>query len=330
MIWVDITNYPHVLFFKDFIKRHDVFVTTRKFGQLTSLLDSQGIEYTVVGSHGGKEPYKKLEESAKRMGKLAKLVSSKDVSIAVSKQSVELPRVAFGLGIPTVQIVDNEYAEHQNRLFLPLCSRVVVPEYLDRIKLYEQGARPSQIKIFRGLCEVSQLKNFTPDESILEKYGLEDYILIRPEPHSAAYFQEDEMAQRLVTALRDAGMNPVILPRDKELKGGVNLKNVDSLSLIYFAKAVLSGGGTMNRESALLGTPTISFYPSELLGVDRFLIQNGLLYHSTDIDEILRMLQELDGRKNEYRKKAQTMLKVLQDPFEVVEEEISTLEGQPS
>jgi hypothetical protein len=100
--------------------------------------------------------------------------------------------------------------------------------------------------------------------------------------------------------------------------------------LIYFAKAVLSGGGTMNRESALLGTPTISFYPSELLGVDRFLMQNGLLYHSTDIDEIVRMLQELDGRKNEYRKKAQTILKVLQDPFEVVEEEISTLEGQTS
>ncbi len=63
MIWIDITNLPHVLFFRDFIKKNDCFVTTREFGGLTALLKMNGIEHTVIGRHGGKEPRSKIQAS---------------------------------------------------------------------------------------------------------------------------------------------------------------------------------------------------------------------------------------------------------------------------
>jgi|Deesub1362A_J573_1020465.scaffolds.fasta_scaffold00005_138 hypothetical protein len=330
MIWVDITNQPHILFFKDFIKRHEVLVTTREFGSLTDLLDSHGIEYICIGFHGGNDPKKKLIESAKRISGLAEIVSKENIKAAISKQSVELPRVAFGLGVPAIHVVDNEYAEKQNRLSLSLCDKIVVPFAVDKKKLISQGAIPENIVEFNGLCELAHIRNFKPDEKILEKYGVDDYVLIRPEPYLASYFYGRKITEKLIETLQEKSLQVVVIPRDIEYKGVLNLRNIDTLSLIYYSRVVLSGGGTMNRESALLGTPTISFYPQDLLGVDRFLIEKGLLYHSTEIKEIASLVESLWDSKNEIRNKATSIINTLQDPFEIIEREISNLLGQSS
>ena len=39
----------------------------------------------------------------------------------------------------------------------------------------------------------------------------------------------------------------------------------------------------MTREAAVLGIPTISVYQSELLAVDRYLIDQGYMSHKTDL-----------------------------------------------
>ena len=58
-VWVDITNSPHVLFFRPLIQLlqadgHEVEVTTREFAQTLELLELHGIEHNVVGPpHGG-------------------------------------------------------------------------------------------------------------------------------------------------------------------------------------------------------------------------------------------------------------------------------------
>ena len=56
-IWIDISNAPHVRFFKDVIKYfedegEDVLVTTRKFGDIHKLMDMYGIDFISVGKHG--------------------------------------------------------------------------------------------------------------------------------------------------------------------------------------------------------------------------------------------------------------------------------------
>ena len=52
-------------------------------------------------------------------------------------------------------------------------------------------------------------------------------------------------------------------------------KPVDGPSLVYAADLVVSAGGTMNREAALLGVPTWTTFAGELGGVDRMLIETG-------------------------------------------------------
>jgi predicted glycosyltransferase len=120
------------------------------------------------------------------------------------------------------------------------------------------------------------------------------------------------------------------LPRGEQDYDAKTLRNVDSLSLMYHAKAVLSGGGTMTREAALLGTPSISYYPGEQLGVDEFLVESGLLYHSTKIDEITTLLDDILGKKQKLREKAGMIINKMEDPFEKVESEINNLVGRSS
>ena len=52
-VWIDLVNAPHVRFFKsiiDYLKDEgeEVFITTRKFGDIHKLLDLFEIEYTSV------------------------------------------------------------------------------------------------------------------------------------------------------------------------------------------------------------------------------------------------------------------------------------------
>ncbi|MEO7118905.1 MAG: DUF354 domain-containing protein, partial [Candidatus Limnocylindrales bacterium] len=55
----------------------------------------------------------------------------------------------------------------------------------------------------------------------------------------------------------------------------VPARPVDGPSLVYAADLVISAGGTMNREAALLGTPTWTTFGGELGAVDRMLIDQG-------------------------------------------------------
>ena len=78
----------------------------------------------------------------------------------------------------------------------------------------------------------------------------------------------------------------------------------------------------MNREAAMLGTPAISFYPQEPLGVDRFLIGEGLLQRCLDSEEIPALVEKLSGEKEELRSRAKELRDAFEDPFELIEKEI--------
>jgi predicted glycosyltransferase len=315
VIWIDITNLPHVLFFRDFIKKNDCLVTTRDFGNLTSLLDQNNIEYVVVGRHGGKEQKAQLLESSRRVEELTKIVSENDVETALAKHSVELPRVAYGLDIQSIFVLDNEHAEQQNRLTLPLISTLVTPEALDKRIILRQGADSKKIRTFYGVCESGNIKLFRPDKESVKEFG--DYVVVRSEPYMAAYFRSEGQTQTLIDKLDSLGYNVIVLPRGGErFKNAVHLENIDALNLIYHAKGFFGGGGTMNREAAILGVPAISFYSQELLGVDRFLMKIGLMYHTATLDIDIEEVISDKGLK----KKAKRIRESFQDPFEVIKD----------
>ena len=80
-------------------------------------------------------------------------------------------------------------------------------------------------------------------------------------------------------------MQAVVLPRTLEqetlyraLDGAiVPERPVEARSLLAFADVAVGGGGTMNRESALLGTPTYTVFQGQLAAVDAALIEAGFL-----------------------------------------------------
>jgi len=344
-VWIDITNAPHAHFFKGVIRElekrgHEILITTRKFDGLTGILDMLGIDYYVVGKHGGRTLEGKLLASAERVYKLSRLIIEEKPDLALYKHSVEAPRVAFGLGIPSVCFVDNETAVAQNRLMLPLTKLVLYPKAIDAYELIRFGTDPNGMRAVNGFSELAHLYGFKPRKTVLRELGLEkgNYIVMRTEPVKANYFDgpEKSVLENVIPLLSDIPI--VLFPRTEEQKKRfekfknviIPKKPVDTLSLLYYALVMVGAGGTMNREAIALGTPTVSTYPGKLLAVTKWLIEKGLEFHSTNpriIAEIVKNLMETEEKHREYVRKS---LMKLENPMKVIIEEVEAYDSTGS
>ncbi len=310
-VWIDLVNAPHVRFFKSIInylkdEGEDVLITTRKFGDIHKLLDLFKIEYTSVGRHGVTLS-QKLEESTKRAYELSKIIAKEKPDVAVSKHSIELPRVSFGLGIPNVYVLDNEHAIAANKLTLSLCDKIIIPKTINVWDVFKTGANPNSLIRYTGTSELTHLKDFKYNENIFSDLDLdlkkEKTILMRPEPALASYLDADcktSVLSPIVDALKDHA-NILVIPRFKEQQQifendpDVTLMKppVDTFSLMKACDLVIGAGGTMNREAVLLGTPVISCYPGKILAVDKYYVDKGFMKRSTNVDEIISMALRL-------------------------------------
>ncbi len=340
-VWIDITNAPHVHFFKGVIREldktgHEVLVTTRKFDGLTGILDMEGIEYYVVGRHGGATLEGKLIASSERMYKLSKLIIEEKPDLAIYKHSAEAPRVAFGLQIPTIGFVDNETATAQNKLILPYTQLLIYPKAIDAYELLRQGADANGMRPINGFSELAHLYGFRPDRRVPKELGLRRgrYIVMRTEPVKANYFNgpERSVLEDVIPLLPDVPI--VLFPRTPEQRERFERfenvimpeKPIDSLSLLYYAKLMIGAGGTMNRESIALGTPTISTYPGRLLAVTKWLVEMGLKYHSTDPMKVAKAAEQMMELNGSYRAYIRNVVSGFENPLDVILREIESYE----
>jgi uncharacterized protein len=310
-VWIDIVNSPHVRFFHSIIRYleeqgEEVFITARRFGDVHRLLDLFGIDYHLVGWHGVSLE-EKLIRSTQRAYELSQIISREKPDVAVSKHSIELPRVAYGLNIPSVYVLDNEHAIAANKLTLSLCDTIVLPEVIEKDTVVRCGADPDHLLPYNGTSEITHLVDFQYNPHIFQDLKLdlekEKTILMRPEPALASYLDADcrkTVLSPIVEALEDQA-NILVIPRFREQqqifenddKITLIKPPVDTFSLMKACDLVIGAGGTMNREAALLGTPVISCYPGKLLSVDSYYIQKGLMKRSTHPEEIVGMAKEL-------------------------------------
>lgn len=331
-IWIDITNAPHVRFFKDIIRYfqdegEDLIVTARQFGDIHKLMDMYGFDFISVGKHGVKL-HEKLKESTARVDNLVDIVAHENVDVALSKHSIELPRISFGLGIPSLYVLDNEHAEAANKLTLPLCDRLIAPRIIDMWRLIGYGADPNKLIRYDGTSEILHFKSFEYNENIFEDMGLNittsKTILMRPEPSLASYLDADcrvSVLSPIVEVLKDYA-NILILPRFKEQAAIFeNIENVtilkppvDTSSIIKRCDLVIGAGGTMNREAAVLHTPVISCYPGTPLSVDQYYIDQGLMFRSNDTDEVInKALSYLVNHKDHGETKHDDLFQLIVD-----------------
>jgi predicted glycosyltransferase len=336
-VWIDISNAPHAYFFKNIISKlkAKVIVTTRAFDSVPQILDLNNIEYTVIGNHGGSGIKDKLMASSERILQLTEFIADEDVDVALFKHSVEASRVSYGLQIPSLCVMDNEHAVAQNKLMLPLSSRVIAPQCIPLSQITQFGVNEEDVVQFDGICELAHVQQFTPDPHVLDELGLDPdhpIIVLRPEPAKANYFNGDRKKTIIKHILENSSFDQcVVFPRFEEQKKVLNFPHViiperavDSLSLMHYADLVISAGGSMNREAIAVGTPAISTYPEKLLSVTKHLIDLGLKKHSLHIPQILSYAEELI-QDDQYSEKTLNMLNAMDNPTDIVLREIRRL-----
>ena len=294
-IWIDITNTPEANFFEDFIiewkKKYEVIVTARDLSNTLELLDKNKIEYHIVGSHYGKNKLAKILGFFKRCGELQTFLKSKNIDIAFSHSSFYSPYIAKKLHIPCIYANDNEFARG-NYVAFALSEHILLPEAL---KEWTKGRFfEKRVTFFPGVKEGIYLKKVYYDKTIKKP----PVIYFRPEPWNAEYHEFISGAFDSMLADLSKKFKIIIMPRDKaqtEHYKKLSLKHTNLLvpsevrtvdKIAEDCDVFLGAGGSMTREFAFMGIPTVSMYPDKTLEVDQYLIDRGVLTSEKDSSKI--------------------------------------------
>jgi len=304
-IWIDLANSPQVLVFRPILaelKRvgHSVEVTTRSYAQTVQLADRLGLRHTVVGEHGGRKLSALVLRNAGRVIELRRWARRRHFDLALSHNSYSQVVAARLLGIPAVTMMDYEH-QPLNHICFRLASRVIVPESFPENLLKRYGASGKVVR-YPGVKEEIYLADFVPEPNFRKRERLPEdrsLVVIRPPAPWTAYhrFQNDLFDDVLKRLASDASLHLLFLPRISSQADTarqvpalhVATKVYDGPNLLYHADAAISGGGTMNREAAVLGTPAFTVFKGKSSAVDRYLINHGRLMQlqaRRDLDKV--------------------------------------------
>ena len=320
-IWVDLANSPHVGFFVPLMKKfseqgHQCFVTLRDFSQTVELARQNGIDGLVIGKHGGGSTIGKVSNLVARSMSLWRYAKPMHFDVAVSHNSYPQIMGARACGIRAVTLMDYE-GQPANHLAFRFAHRVIVPECFPQSSLEKSGACPSKVRKYDGFKEQVYLSDFKPDDGFIKElvdacdlppeWTSEKTVLVtvRTPATMAAYHRfENALFDKLVETLNNRPeLTVVLLPRVREQKEELrkrlpNLlipkRSLDGGNLVYHSDLVISAGGTMNREAAILGTPAYTIFAGKIPAVDQRLIE---------MERMVALLSEGDLDRIEYRKK---------------------------
>jgi uncharacterized protein len=134
-------------------------------------------------------------------------------------------------------------------------------------------------------------------------------VSVRTPADMAAYHPfENRLFEKLLERLESsAAVTAILLPRTAEQRRyygerfprvHIPAQPLPGRDLMYFSDLVVSAGGTMNREAAVLGTPACTIFAGKLPAVDRSLIEMGRLVaieSEADIEQ-LRFVKKGKGQ----------------------------------
>lgn len=281
-IWIDIDNTPHVLFFRPIIKElekrnYNILVTARNYGGVIVLLNQYKIKFVNIGGDNGVRKIQKIYNVLLRVFRLSIFaLKNKNINLAISHGSRAQVGAARLLGIPSITSYDYEYTyvapEHK------FATTVIVPAIIPNSFFQENNFSLKNIRKYNGFKEQIYLNDFKPDSSLLRELNIDEnkvIVLIRPPAFHAHYYTpvSGKLFSKLLNILqKQHNIFIIFSPRDesqkkylkKTIKNSSNTlileREVDGLNLIWNCDLVFSGGGTMNREAALLGVPVYSIF----------------------------------------------------------------------
>jgi uncharacterized protein len=320
-VWVDFTNTAHVAVLRPLVELleadgHAVELTARPLSHTVELLDDWGHPYRVIGQHGGARRPRKALATAARLRGMLRFGHTRRFDFAFAHASVDLPPAARLLGIPNTTMFDYEWATAQHNVVCRLANRVLVPEAIPPERLERYGARPPKLIRFEGLKEEYYLSGWEPDPGALKALGLDRrrvICVVRTAPSYALYLggSENKVLTRVLRRLAEEDAQTVVLARTDEQRRAVRAvsdrfvvpdRAVDGSSLVALADVLVSAGGTMNREAAVLGTPVWSIFEGKLGAVDELLAREGRLRFLADPAELEIEKKPPDGWRERVRR----------------------------
>jgi len=320
-IWFDFTNVPHVNFLLPIIKRYEskceMVFTIRDFAETKSLFEKKiGKPYLVIGEHQGGSKLRKVWGVVERIVALQKVVPDFDVKISCGGDASNI--VAKLRGKKTVTFDDNDISP--NWRYAPFADLAFFPKAIPTEKLRKQWFKRNLYQ-YEGYKENFYLADYEPNVAFVESLpfaagadGKKHYVVVRPENIRANYVEgRTSIVPELLRELEKRGANVLFLPRyetDRDYAQGVKgvympSEAVNGLDACFYADAILTGAGTMAREAACMGVPSVSFFAgSRLLAVDQSLVDAGKMYFSRDVAKIMAYL---DGAKSGEASMAQSL-----------------------
>ena len=307
-------------------KGYEILVTAKKQTQTTELLELLNIDYMCVGEYGAtlKE---KLELEQKRTLQLIDLFDEVGLPrVLWTHGDVSAIRSAFGLKIPIVYANDTPHAVHVAKLVCPLVDWLIAPVSFGKT-WNKFGIPKSRIILYDGIEEVAWISRKADFKSIswVEKVAKKNrVVLFRNAEYKASYCKNVKVdAFQLVKEI-SKNATVVYLPRyaeeKEELEDFSNVlippKPALAVQLIPYVDAVIGSGGTICRESALMGVPTINFHfwdaPARYLHRKEFPIK-----HVTSLDKIVKMTKKILKNVEKHRVNTKCMLENLESPVPI-------------
>lgn len=312
---------------------HHCIITTRRHDYIVGIFRIWGEKPKIIGRYGGETLYGKLKASLSRSMKLAEYIGRKEKrpEIHISLSSPDASRVAFGLRIPIILLNDTPHSTYVNRLTLPLAEKVITPKAIPK-KLFKYAVEEDRIIQYNGVDEVAWIRRFKPNRKVLRKLGLREkdkIIVIRGGEFKASYYQRkgNIMVDKIIEKLEEENVKIVYFPRyrdemermrRKHPKIIIPIKAVDAQSLMKFSTLVITGGGTMAREAALMGTPSIYLFQAEL-PVNRWLMEKGFpIKRITDYEKLIDYCMRILENPDKYRINTSKILSKLESPIQPI------------
>ena len=199
-------------------------------------------------------------------------------------------------------MLDYEFTEA--RIFNAFANVLLMPKLIPDNRLADAGFNLKKVVRYDGFKEEIYLADFHPESNFRRSLDIDEkaiLVVMRPPATEGNYHDEKSETLfrkclehfssnadvRCLLLKRSASDAKLLTPMLRERSNISFLRQaVDGLQLIWNADIVVSGGGTMNRESALLGTPTYSIFTGRRPYLDEYLSEQGKLRFVQGIDEV--------------------------------------------
>lgn len=316
-IWIDLANSPHVPFFAPIVSDleaagHTVALTARDFAQTLQLAEVFGLNVEAIGEHGGGNRLRKIANIAGRALALRRFGRAGRFDLAISHNSYAHSLASRSLGIPTATMMDFEH-QPANHLAFRFAHLVIVPSVFPESILRKQGAREQKVYRYEGLKEEVYLQDYKPDTEFPARLaacaqragktlGSEDILItVRPPATMAAYhrFENPVFIDLLNHLGRFDRARLFVFPRTPAQREEIEPhlpanalipdESFDGRHLIYSSDLVVSAGGTMNREAAVLGTPVYSVFAGRRGAIDDRLIATRRMVMIETTDDLAKI-----------------------------------------